>query len=80
MTDTEILNAVSAKYTMLIEYDIADQPIYIGEAISGTATSEASWRIQYITWVAGNATSIKWASGTPKFDKVWDSRATYTYS
>jgi hypothetical protein len=46
---------------------------YLGEAIPGTATSAAEWRIQRIT----NADStIVWADGNGSFDNVWDDHAT----
>lgn len=47
---------------------------YIGEAVPGTATSAATWRIQRIT-VSGTTTTIEWGGGG-KFDQVFDNRAT----
>ena len=48
-------------------------PKYIGEAAPGTPTSEAKWQIRYVT----SNGEVTWANGTGKFDKVWDSRASY---
>ena len=47
---------------------------YIGEAVPGTATSTATWRIQKVV-VSGTTTTIAWGGGG-KFDQVWDNRAT----
>lgn len=52
---------------------------YIGEATVGTLDSEAGWRIKRFT-VSGTETLLEWASGTPDYDKIWDNRASYTYS
>lgn len=50
---------------------------YIGEAVLGTATSAASWRIKKVDETSG--VSITW-SGTG-FNAIWDNRATtVTYS
>jgi hypothetical protein len=48
---------------------------YIGEAVPGTATSDAGWRIQRVT-VSGTTTTIEWGGGGSKFDQIWDNRAT----
>ena len=49
---------------------------YYGEAVSGTATSAAGWRIKRVTQVAGSIL-IDWASTS--FDQVWDNRAALSY-
>ena len=66
-------------YTILIEY-IGNNPIYIGEAVSGSLSSTTVWRIKKITYSVNNPTKIEWANGTTNFDKEYDERATYTYS
>src|SRR3989338_582750 len=50
---------------------------YVGEAAIGTVTSAASWRIKKVDSTSGII--ITWA-GTGVFDKIWDSRASYTYT
>ena len=50
---------------------------YVGEALPGTATSAALWRVQRIT-VANN--TILFADGNAKFDNIWDNYATLSYS
>jgi len=67
--------------TVQLDYDASNNPIYVGEAGIGVLTSEAKWRIRKLTYdVNNNVTSIKWAGGTTRYDKVYDLRATYTYS
>jgi len=70
-----------AEYTMAIQYDAFNNPIYVGEAMPGTAQTSKGWRIKFITYDAfNNATNVQWASGTSDFTKVWNDRATYPYS
>jgi len=70
-----------SEYTMAIEYDASNNPIYVGEAKPNTAQASRGWRIKLITYdMSNNATDVQWASGTTDFDKVWNNRATYTYS
>ena len=57
------------------------QPVYIGYAEAGTAKTAPKWQIRKITYDANNfITDIQFASGTANFDKIWNSRDTYTYS
>lgn len=59
------------------------QPEYIGEAWPGTATSEAKWRIKKMEYDDGKykpPTGQVWADGEASFSKVWDNRASYSYS
>ena len=51
---------------------------YIGQALPGSATSSAVWRIRKITEITGG-TSVDWAGGTSLFDQVWDDRLSLTY-
>ena len=68
-------------YSMYLTYDASNNPVYIGEAVPGSATSDAVWRIKKLSADASNnITSILWADGTAKFIKIWDNRSDYTYS
>lgn len=51
-----------------------DSP-YIGAAQIGTAENAAGWQI-----FKSNSTGLSYADGTDAFEKVWNDRATYTYS
>ena len=64
-----------------IEYDVNNNPTYVGNAAPGTNVSEPRWRIMRITYDAmNNPLSTMWADGNSNFDKVWTSRASYSYS
>jgi hypothetical protein len=68
---------LEVQYNKLI--DTAGTYIYIGEALPGTDTTEAKWRIKRIQEV-GDDYNILWANGTAEFDKIWNNRAAFSYS
>ena len=71
---------VGQDYLTAIIWDVNNNPIYVGEALPGTAKSATGWRIKKITWdVNGNPTDIAWASSTMLFDKIFNNYAGYTY-
>ncbi len=51
---------------------------YIGDAIPGTLTSAAAWRIKKLDETTGLI--MTWADGNALFDNIWDNRAALTYS
>jgi len=72
-----------SEYTIAIEYGAgpAFNAFFVGEAKPGTAQTATGWRIKRITYdLNNNATNIEWANGSSAFDKIWASRALYTYS
>jgi len=54
--------------------------VYIGEAKIAAVASSPSWRIMKIITDSNGETTTYYADGNLRYDKVWDSRATYTYS
>ena len=67
-------------YQTLIDYVGGTNPVYLGKAAPGVATTATSWSIKKITYdVNNNPTTVKPADGTDTFDKVWDDRTTYSY-
>lgn|SRR3990167_7720691 len=69
--------------TRIYDYDTRNdgQPVYVGYAAPGTLVTAASWLIVKTTYNSdGFVTNEQFASGTNKFDKIWNSRATYDYS
>jgi len=52
---------------------------YIGHSLPGMSTSSPEWRIMKLT-VSGSLTRQTFAEGSADFDKIWDNRASYTYS
>lgn len=65
----------SAGYS--IRMDDGATYLYVGEASPGIATSSAAWRIKRVENSTGH---VLWASGNVLFDKVWDDRASLSYS
>lgn len=56
------------------------QPVYIGWASPGVATSEAKWAVRKLTYNATPAiTNIQWANKAFAFNSIWDNRATLLY-
>lgn len=66
--------------TIKIQNNASGQVEYVGEAYPGTSTSEARWRIKKIEYNGENPSSVSWADGTSRFTKIWDNRASYSYS
>lgn len=59
--------------------DVGGGVSYVGEALPGTSTNVAQWRIKRIVEVGADI-SVTWADGVSAFTKKWDDRLTYTYS
>jgi hypothetical protein len=67
--------------TLLIERDGQGNPIYLGEAIPGTAITDELWQIRKLTFDGqNNVTAIEFAEGSPGFNYIWSDRGDYTYS
>lgn len=65
----------------VISYNANQDIEYIGNAAPGSLASESVWKIINLTYdVNDNIETVVYASGNRKFDKVWDNRASYTYS
>ena len=68
------------------ENDANGNPIYLGRAKIGTATSEAKWQIRSITYDGNQGvTEVTWpqndqSNASGEYEFIWDDRATYTYS
>lgn len=62
-------------------FDQADATTgYVGEALPGTATSAAGWRIKKMVFGADGDVMTTFADGDAAFDNIWDDRASLTYS
>lgn len=74
-----------SEVALQIEYDGNNNPIYIGRAKVGTATSEVKWQISLLTYTGTNLVSITWpqnSDGNPssEYEFEYDERASYTYA
>ena len=81
MTEAEVEALVATQYALRYDQD-ADPPTaaYLGQAVPGTATSAASWRIQKLTFGGDGDVTSQWADGDANFNNVWDDRASLSYS
>jgi hypothetical protein len=86
MNIVDVINTVRVQ--LEVQYDkLVDEVVvgantytYVGEANPGSYANTASWRIKRVNEQSGNTvTTILWANDTESFDKIWDSRNTYTY-
>lgn len=67
--------------TKLFDYQGGTNPIYLGSAKPGTATSASLWSIKQFSYDAsGDVTAIKYASGSGNATFIWDNRTGYSYS
>ena len=68
-------------YSKELDYDANGNVTYFGEALGGTPTGVAEWRIRHLTYDAnGNLLSALWAGGSNTFQNTWDNRAALSYS
>ena len=77
------LNDFTLRYSHIIDYGTGTQPVYLGLASPGTATSSAGWQIRKNNLSGGTfqlVTSVLFASGNNNFDKIWDDRISAPYS
>ncbi len=73
------LQAENMQYDKLI--DTVGDYKYIGEALPGTTSTEASWRIKRIDLSdTGGDIEIIFADGVSTFTKVWDDHLSYDYN
>lgn len=71
----------SSPYAMQMDYDINNNPIYVGRARIGSPTSGALWQIKKLNYdVNKNLVSVVWANGNDSYVNVWDNRAALSYS
>lgn len=75
-----------SEVALLAQNDANGNPIYLGRAKVGTATSETKWQIRFITYDANQSpVSVEWPQndeGNPsnEYEFAWSARATYTYA
>lgn len=72
-----IVSSSSTPYNVFLD-EASATITYVGEAEPGTSAASALWRIKRLDSTSGLL--ITWADGDSDFDKVWNDRATYSYS
>jgi hypothetical protein len=65
-------------YSKKIDF-VTESELYTGEAAVGSLALDSVWRIKRTIIATDSDVEVTWASGTASFDKVWATRATYTY-
>jgi hypothetical protein len=63
--------SIPGEYQVRIDYLTGTNPVYIGYADKGIATTDSNWFIIKITWSGDNATVVQTANNV-----IWDNRAT----
>ena len=64
-----------------LSYDANLNVEYIGKSAAGSVAADETWQITKLIYDANqNITQVLYASGNKKFDKVWNDRASYSYS
>lgn len=72
---------LEVQYDKLVDEDPDNGYTYVGEATPGSTKGQSVWRIKRIyEYGPDGDLDILWADGTADFDKIWDDRASYTYS
>jgi hypothetical protein len=69
--------------SLALKYDQDMDPptvAYLGQALPGTSTATAGWRIQKLAFAVDGDVSVTWADGNADMDNIWDNRAGLTYS
>lgn len=73
----EIISLLS-NYLVFFDETTTTDVTYVGKAAPGTATSAASWQI-FVLDETGDL-QVKYADGDAGFTKIWDNRASLSYS
>lgn len=69
----------TSEHVLALRFDAASNPLlYLGEAEPGSLNANPVWRIMRFDVSSG--VEGEWADGNSLFDKIWNDRATYSYS
>lgn len=66
--------------TDTIDPTVFPEVTYRGDALPGTATASALWRVQRLTIQSDGDMEILFADGNDNFDNIWDNRLSLSYS
>lgn len=61
-------------------YDGSNNVEYIGYAKPGASSFEDLWAICKYTYSGSNVVAKQWAGGSNLQNKIWENRASYSYS
>ena len=85
VTGSWVLQGNGGSVTLTVRSDTIDpdavpQVTYRGDALPGTLTSAALWRVQRLTVQSDSDLAIVFADGDDLFDNIWDNRLSLSYS
>lgn len=63
-----------------IDPTVFPEVTYRGDAVPGSATSAAAWRVQRMTMQSDGDIEILYADGDDSFNNIWDNRLSLSYS
>ena len=66
--------------TDTIDPTVFPEVTYRGDALPGTATAAAGWRVQKLTQQSDGDMEILYADGNDNYDNIWDNRLSLSYS
>lgn len=72
------LGGASTEYETRLD-EPSSTTTYVGKAAIDSDPAGSVWQIKRIL-ISGTETIIEWADGDSSFDKVWDDRASLSYS
>ena len=70
--------AGTPEYAQQYDY-VSATTSYLGEALPGSLTSDARWRIKLLT-ITGPDVATTWANGNSAFSNIWDNHLSLSYS
>ncbi len=75
-----LLNRLAPAFD-IVRIDVATSTVtYVGKAAPTTTTDLPQWKIIRLTSTAGGNLTLEYAGGTTLYNKVWDNRASLTYT
>ena len=76
----QVIPASSLLRTQIV-WDSSNNPIYVGISLSDVTLNDPKWMIRKINWdTSNNPTQVLFADGEIKFNKVFNSYLSYTYT
>lgn len=70
---------LTGNYVVAFDYDVDNNPIYIGKSDVGSSKSAPVWQIKKLTYSNGNLVDVQYANGSPSFNNVWNDRVSLSY-
>jgi len=80
-TAVRSVESVPRNFSTTLDFDASGNLLYLGNSHEGALKSEPFWAIRKFLYNAqGLLVDIQWAGGESSQTKIWDDRASLTYS